>query len=347
MNADTIVRLLTNSGFHNVRVDPDFVYMEDPSCILRGFETFINYAWMAIVFLTGLMLTGWAISMIRGAKTDFFINLRNLIILFGVLTLTKPMINLIYGDDLFARGCRTIAISATEINSLLDMRNAKLKSRGEYDLYEYFNIYDSGVVESVASFDMNNEEFINVKSESISENVSLTSGISRPVRAFGAGIEVIVISTDNRRYIRSGGTRAWRNNNPGNIRFGDFARSVGAIGEAGGFAVFPDEIIGLHAIKTLLLGGSYRNLTIADAISRYAPPSENDTTNYQRRIEQLTGLSINRRIFELTDEELDRVVYAIKQIEGWKPGTIKQIEGWKPGTIKQIEKWKPGTITQG
>lgn len=144
MNADTIIRLLTNSGFHNVRVDPDFVYMEDPSCILRSFETFAHYAWVAIMILTGLMLTGWAISMIRGAKNDFFTNLRNLIIIFGVLSIAKPIMNLIYGGDLFARGCHTISVPMAEMNRLLDARNSKLKSRDEYDLYEDFDIYDSG-----------------------------------------------------------------------------------------------------------------------------------------------------------------------------------------------------------
>ena len=144
MNTDTIVKLLTNSGFHNVRVDPDFVYMEDPSCILRSFETFAHYAWIAILVLTGFMLTGWAISMIRGAKNDFLTNLRNLIIIFGVLSIAKPMMNVIYGDDLFAHGCRTITVPMTEMNRLLDARNSKLKTHDEFDLYEDFDIYDSG-----------------------------------------------------------------------------------------------------------------------------------------------------------------------------------------------------------
>ena len=144
MNTNTIIRLLENSGFHKVRVDASFVYMEDPSCILRSFETFAHYAWFAILVLTGFMLTGWAISMIRGAKNDFFTNLRNLIIIFGVLSIAKPMMNIIYGDDLFARGCRTITVPMTEMNRLLDARNSKLKSRDEFDLYEDFDIYDSG-----------------------------------------------------------------------------------------------------------------------------------------------------------------------------------------------------------
>ena len=44
MNTTTILQLLKNSGFHGLRADAEFIYMEDPSCILRSFETFINYA---------------------------------------------------------------------------------------------------------------------------------------------------------------------------------------------------------------------------------------------------------------------------------------------------------------
>lgn len=105
----------------------------------------------------------------------------------------------------------------------------------------------------------------------------------------------------------------------------EFSRRAGAIGEAGGFAVFPDEQTGMRAIKKLLRGKSYNNLTIANAVSRYAPPSENNTVAYQRSLERITGLSINRRISELSDEELDKVANAIRQIEGWKPGQVVQM----------------------
>lgn len=142
MNSDTIITLLTNSGFYGVRMDADFVYMEDPSCILRGFETFLNYAWFAIVLITGVMLFGWAISMIRGAKNDMFSNMKNLILIFGVLCLTKPMMNLIYGGDLFAIGCETIAVPIEEMNKLLDARNSNLNPDNE--LSETLDIFDSG-----------------------------------------------------------------------------------------------------------------------------------------------------------------------------------------------------------
>ena len=99
-------------------------------------------------------------------------------------------------------------------------------------------------------------------------------------------------------------------------------RRAGAIGQAGGFAVFPDESTGMRAISSLLQSDSYINLTIAGAISRYAPPVENDTAAYHRSIQKLTGLSINRRISDLSEAELSRVANAIRQIEGWSVGRI-------------------------
>ncbi len=328
MNTDTIVRLLTNSGFHNIRVDPDFVYMEDPSCILRSFETFVEYAWFAILILTGLLLTGWAISMIRGAKNDVLINLRNLLIIFGVLSISKPIMNIVYGKDLFGRGCRTISISMVEMSKLLDAREMKLNERGELDLYEEFDIYDSGAIYS--------EEFAAYETPAVPEILSTettvadsggatTTSTSGYQSASASGNDVIVVGADGQKYKRSGGTRAWRNNNPGNIRPGKFTRSVGAIGSAGGFAVFPDEQTGMQAIKKLLLTSSYIKLTVAGAIARWAPPSENNTAGYQRRVAQLTGLSINRKISELNDTELMSVVNAIRSVEGWKPGHVTQI----------------------
>lgn len=144
MNSDTILRLLENSGFHGVRVDSEFVYLEDPSCILRSFETFVDYAWWFITVLTGMMLFGWAISLIRGAKNDFFMNLRNLILIFGILSISRPIMNFIYGQDLFAHGCKTISVPLSQVNELLDARNSKLSNNGQDDLYEQINIYDSG-----------------------------------------------------------------------------------------------------------------------------------------------------------------------------------------------------------
>ena len=150
MNIETIVRLLKNSGINVIGADSTSVYIEDPSCILRGFENFIEYAWIIITAVTGVLLFGWAVSMIRGAKNDIFTNLRNLIIMFATLSAAIPIVNVIWGDDLFARGCETVVVPMDDLNTLIEARNKKLKNASG-DLYEDLDIYDSGVKTPVSN----------------------------------------------------------------------------------------------------------------------------------------------------------------------------------------------------
>lgn len=349
METETILRLLHNSGFKNLSADSVNIYMEDPGCVIRSFQTFFEYAWTILVFITGILLIGWAWAMIRGSKNAQLLsianNIKSLIFIFGTISAVPVIINTIYGGDLIGQGCKIISVPKETVNALLELRKAELEKYDAYNLYEEFDIYDSGVNMAAmpysemplassgaagAMYDwsesdtMAESQSINDStSADVSPNASITQNMT-PVRAIQSGKDVIFVAADNTQYKHVGGTRAWRNNNPGNIRMSDFSRRAGAIGEAGGFAVFPDEATGQRAVKRLLLGNSYKNLTIANAVSRYAPPSENNTVAYQRSIEKLTGLSINRRISDLSDTELDKVVAAIRHIEGWRPGqTVK------------------------
>lgn len=415
METATIIRLLSNAGFRVLGTDGANLYIEDPSCILRSFQTFTEYAWIILTFITGMLIFGWAISMIRGAKNNIFINLRNLTIMFGTLAATGAILNMIYGGDLFARGCQTVAVDIDTVNEMLDMRQKKMLPQ-QTDLYERIDIYDSGVVRANVTANDTDDDNDNTSTDNtvigdkisipddaddkfipISQKLSdtdkdklldilrrapdgaltiprdqiktdddvfnkLPNGglpienipsvdelrdrlIPAPSQrdatannpsahhpntiseqeytsAVALGRDVVYTTADGRRVRRTGGTRAWRNLNPGNIRYSEFSRNAGAIGQAGGFAVFPDEETGTRAISSLLRGQSYNNLTIARAITRYAPPSENNTAAYHRRIQQITGLNINRRISDLSDGELSRVVDAIRAIEGWEAGRI-------------------------
>lgn len=415
METTTIIRLLSNAGFRVLGTDGANLYIEDPSCILRSFQTFTEYAWIILTFITGMLIFGWAISMIRGAKNNIFMNLRNLTIMFGTLAAAGAILNMIYGGDLFARGCQAVAVDIDTVNEMLDMRQKKMSPQ-QTDLYESIDIYDSGVVranvtanntddandntstdntvigDEISTPDDADDKFIpisqklsdtdkdklldilrrapdgtltiprdQIKTDDDVSNKLPNGGLpienipsvdelrdrlipapsqrdatannpsahhpSNPseqeyTSAVALGRDVVYTTADGRRVRRTGGTRAWRNLNPGNIRYSEFSRNAGAIGQAGGFAVFPDEETGTRAISSLLRGQSYNNLTIARAITRYAPPSENNTAAYHRRIQQITGLNINRRISDLSDGELSRVVDAIRAIEGWEAGRI-------------------------
>lgn len=121
--------------------------------------------------------------------------------------------------------------------------------------------------------------------------------------------------------IREGGTLPWRNKNPGALRSGP-----SAIGKANRFAVYACEEDGIKDLKTLLRSDAYCNLTLRTAISKYAPSHENNTKKYQSDLRRLTGLSLQTKVRDLTDEELESVVKTITQLEGWIPGKLICIE---------------------
>lgn len=110
------------------------------------------------------------------------------------------------------------------------------------------------------------------------------------------------------------GTRNWRNNNPGNIEYGPFARKQGAVGHDGRFAVFPTYDVGRKAQIAWIRRESDK--TIAQAITKYAPPSENNTARYIREVAAALGVPKDTVISDLTDEQLEVMQQAMEQVEG-------------------------------
>ncbi len=142
----------------------------------------------------------------------------------------------------------------------------------------------------------------------------------------GESNSVIYEYSDGSKEEWSGGTRAWRNNNPGNIRSGGYVDGQGAIGSAGGFGVFPDYDTGYDALTTLLGSRNYRNKTLGQAISRYAPSSENDTDSYISHVEEVTGYDRDTSMQDIIDNgDLSSVADAIEEHEGYSEGSVTDI----------------------
>lgn len=136
--------------------------------------------------------------------------------------------------------------------------------------------------------------------------------------------------------VRRTGARNWRNNNPGNIRKGDYANSMGAIGDDGAFAVFPDYETGRKAKESLIFdsnkgkalstkadygaGLGYKDKTLKQMIAAYAPPEDkNDLAAYQNKVLSVVG-GVNKRMSEYTPQERQRIMTAMEQQEGFKVG---------------------------
>lgn len=119
------------------------------------------------------------------------------------------------------------------------------------------------------------------------------------------------------------GTRAERNQNPGNIEDGPFARSQpGYVGSDGRFAKFDSAASGSNAQAALLKSYISRGTnTIGKIVSKWAPPSENDTEAYIGKVEALTGINRNAVI---APQQVAAVQQAMAQVEGFGRSRGKQ-----------------------
>jgi hypothetical protein len=117
--------------------------------------------------------------------------------------------------------------------------------------------------------------------------------------------------------IRRGGTRSCATTIQGTC---DVLRIRAA--NAGGFAVFPDENVGMDALHALLASDSYQRLSIDKAIARYAPEFENNTAAYRASITRGLGVPGTTQLNQLSDVQLRDLTNIIHRVETWQPGRV-------------------------
>jgi hypothetical protein len=96
----------------------------------------------------------------------------------------------------------------------------------------------------------------------------------------------------------------------------------GAIGADDEFAIFPDDETGLTAMYGLVAELRDAGKTVDGAIEVWAPPTANNTAKYKADVHGWTGLTGKERLIDLTDEQIDSFVNAIRRKEGWHPGRV-------------------------
>ena len=157
----------------------------------------------------------------------------------------------------------------------------------------------------------------------------------------GPGTSVTYIDENGYHVIYSSGARAWRNNNPGNLREGVVSKRNAQIGQAGGFAVFSDYKTG-HAAHVDLLTNVYGDKDLAGLIEKYAPSSENNTKKYLKFLRQETGVHDKRKIKDFTKSEFEKLWRAMEEHEGKKEGKIQVLP--LKMKITGVQKNKQGCI---
>lgn len=139
-----------------------------------------------------------------------------------------------------------------------------------------------------------------------------------------------VVQTEHSGKLRlSGGTLSWRNNNPGNIKYGNFAISNGAVDKGHvDMAVFKTYEDGVNAQKVLVFSpnSKYYNMTLMDAIKTYAPEYDNNNPKaYANYIAKKAGINKETKLSKLTLIQQERMLKAMFEMEGYKTGTVQRL----------------------
>lgn len=149
-----------------------------------------------------------------------------------------------------------------------------------------------------------------------------------------------------------GGTVAWRNNNPGNLKFefkGSADSSVhshrskekalesaqshydGVVDlDQWGNAVFESYEAGRSAQKKLLLGDNMADKTVDDLVKAYSKADYSGKTHYDHQASviyataEAEGQDLHgKKVKDMTTAELDALADGVAKAESWKAGTTK------------------------
>jgi peptidoglycan hydrolase-like protein with peptidoglycan-binding domain len=150
----------------------------------------------------------------------------------------------------------------------------------------------------------------------------------------------------------SSGTVAWRNNNPGNLKF-EFQGSADTTVRAKrskedalamarnlyegvvdldqwGNAVFENYEAGRIAQKDLLLRDSMRDRTVEELVKRYSTADYSGITHHANQVAIIhatasaQGLDLHgRKVLDMSSEEVDALADGLAKAEGWKVGTTQ------------------------
>lgn len=132
----------------------------------------------------------------------------------------------------------------------------------------------------------------------------------------------------------SGGSLAWRLNNPGLVRsHSHFSRSNGSIGHCGCYAIFPDPQQGRKALLAWLHAKKYYDSTLKTIASYY---QENSPDVYLNRLSSFIKISPDKKLKFLTKHEFDCLVLGIEKLCGYTP-TGNESFSLLPKIIAKIE----------
>lgn len=126
--------------------------------------------------------------------------------------------------------------------------------------------------------------------------------------------------------------RGLRNNNPGNIRHSseNWQGEIPTMDKS--FKAFKTMAYGYRAMFVLINNyqKKYGLKTITEIINRWAPPNENDTTNYCKCVSEWSGVPATSKITTTNREVIVPIVAAMSRMENGTPAVMRDVEaGYK------------------
>jgi hypothetical protein len=130
------------------------------------------------------------------------------------------------------------------------------------------------------------------------------------------------------KVVRTGGTLAWRTNNPGALK--SVEPLFGSVGrDESNFLIFPDAATGLRAaranVKYQLFDNPElpKNRTLLQVMEKYAPPGEgpNDPVVYANKIAAAVGVKPDDPVAGFSKPQVDKMVETIVTTEKTTEGT--------------------------
>lgn len=131
---------------------------------------------------------------------------------------------------------------------------------------------------------------------------------------------------DGRYELRTGGSPAWRYNNPGKLAYGNFTETNGAIGNDGPLAIFSNYEDGKKAFEVFLFQSelsNYKEMKIEQVINKLANPKFGyKPKEYLAYVLKETDQKSTKYLKDMTVDERDDLIDAIQSYENWIAGNI-------------------------
>lgn len=126
---------------------------------------------------------------------------------------------------------------------------------------------------------------------------------------------VFYLDSTGNKYAATGGSLAWRLNNPGLVHSASrFFSGQGSIGHFGRYAIFASPENGRAALSNWLHAKKYFNGSLKTIAKHYQPNNPDDFAN---RLSDLTDIPPHTKVKTLSKQEFSQLLFGIEKLSGY------------------------------